>query len=241
MTAGLRTRGQEDAVLSFPASGDELFVNSAALELASAYFKTLLEPTTADDLDHEDDGPASFFTPASDGSGSQGADSDSLALVLSDQNKIVISDYSYELYHAVMVWLLSGYIHFSPLTVRGPGPPSPAARSYPGPPHDNTLPAPVSAAAAIHLATELQLFDLVALAIDSYKSQLTIQNVMSQVSSSDGLREPVKEVLLEFGSRNWRAVKQTPLAVELRQPGRLAGMANGAEVGAMMVETASRD
>lgn len=166
---------------------------------------------------------------------------------VSDHRRVVVGDQSYHDFTAVLVWLLSGYVEFAPIDIRPIGLATATATALiPSAPStdladvsDVALPGPVSAATVAHVAATLKLDDLAALAMAKYELQLSIENVISELVSDAADYEAVKEAILVFASKHWQAVKNHSPMLKL-EPGMVARLPNGSEIGARLFELARR-
>lgn len=226
----LQSHVVNDVVFSFPRSGRELWADSRVLNQCSPYLKLELESgfregTTStqpfvasepaslvDEALSEDSDPESDKLPC------QLATSRTKRSLPAGVREIVIQSAAYTTYHAALVWIITGYINFAPLSVvsisAGVLVRSAAASS----PSDSELPFPASAKSVYQLAHLLELPDLMKLALDNFQSQLTVENVLYQVVSDIAVHDEVFDATVAFAKPKWQAIKDTQAAVELGKP-----------------------
>lgn len=90
------------------------------------------------------------------------------------------------------------------------------------------------------LAHLLEMPELEALALDDFKSQLTSDNVLYQLTTDLAFYDPVRDALVNFAVENWSAVRDTSIFAELRKMHVLDSHPNPALIGASLAEMASK-
>ncbi len=223
-----------DVVFYFPRSNRELWANSAALKQASPHFKTSLEsefkegsvpteafqgatptePADEDTLDDSDD--------ESDKIAHKLAATRTSRTLPAGVREIVVTSTAYTTYYAVLVWMLYGFIDFAPLAqVSSAATPATAAHLARAATHaapDPDLPLPASPKSVYKLAHFLELPDLMELALNNLKTQLTIDSALYQVVSDVALHDEVFDAISAFSRPRWQTIKGTQAAVDLGKP-----------------------
>ncbi|GAA5888898.1 hypothetical protein JCM6882_002894 [Rhodosporidiobolus microsporus] len=131
--------------------------------------------------------------------------------------QITITQTAFSTYHAVIVYLQTGFIHFAPLTSSFPSPdclsPDDPSRtdflsqSFTDKP---ALPLPVSPKSAYRLAHLLQLDDLQKRSLDTFRSCLSVSNAADELFSDVSVAyDEVREIVVEFVQEHWNEVRQT--------------------------------
>ncbi|BGP12362.1 hypothetical protein JCM10213v2_000278 [Rhodosporidiobolus nylandii] len=128
--------------------------------------------------------------------------------------QITITQSAYSTYHAVLVYLQTGFVHFAPLSSSFPlsNPAHPTRRDYLASKHDEdpSLPLPVSPTSAYRLAHLLQLEDLQKRCLDALRSSLTVGAAAAELFSGTALAyDELRKVILEFVKEKWEKVKET--------------------------------
>lgn len=197
--------------LSFPATGRELHANAELLGFHSDHLRALFGPSTAhglteskpnklyptspleelDDSDRELDKPLlaeSTSRPTNPGD-AEDVKPDIKTLRIYDPavHEIVVTDFAYTTYRAVLLFLQTGRIDFAPL--------SSLAQEPEAVPIDDPFSPPVSPKSVYRLAHHLNLTHLASLALASFTAQLTVQNVASELWSE--LAEMCEEIRLQ--------------------------------------------
>ncbi|KAK4700490.1 hypothetical protein P7C70_g5754, partial [Phenoliferia sp. Uapishka_3] len=203
-----------DVVFIFPRNaGRMLWSNSIILSSASPYLKTLLasgfaeantgwkieledlsslEPLPFDDSDDED----SSQSPASPGP--------HLPSSAFPYCRIRVTQTSSKPYHAVLLYIYTQQIVFSPLSsCSRVGPPL-------TPPVDEIVPRHVSPKSVYRLAHHLEVPELQKLALESLKSDLNPNNVAVELfSEKSGTYDDVLQLLLEYAAAHRSEVRDT--------------------------------
>ncbi|GAA5844909.1 hypothetical protein JCM5353_000711 [Sporobolomyces roseus] len=119
----------------------------------------------------------------------------------------------YSTFKALLVYLDTGYIEFSPLSSSFPltAPPFATRRAYLEKRlnvHPN-LPLPVSPKSTYRLATLLDVPSLKILSLSSLKSSLTLSNAASELFSPLSIsHEEVQSAIIEYVASNWPAIRE---------------------------------
>ncbi|GAA5866006.1 hypothetical protein JCM1840_003372 [Sporobolomyces johnsonii] len=135
---------------------------------------------------------------------------------------VTIVDTAYTTYLAVLVWITTGYIRFAPLRSKvrsdnkGDARATELARMVNQ--SDLRLPPPTSPKSLYRLAHLLEIPDLVQLALDNFKSQLSPANIAyelySDVSSS---YEAIRDAALDLAVAQWKEVSKAAGTREMEQ------------------------
>jgi hypothetical protein len=251
-----------DVRLFFPnlsEEGLELWAKSTVLADASPYFKTLLESgflegtkthskrrrtetlsTNAgaaagrDELSFEDsDDEADEVYLA------RQPNLDYVELEDFEYREVQIVNTAFSTYRAVLVWLLTSYIHFAPLTstthpVVNASPKKNLTRyryllEYSE--NEPKLPLPVSPKSVYRLAHLLELSNLQTLALCNLKSQLTKENVALELFGDvSGCYDEVRAIELDLAAKEWAFVKTSPAMAGVSQKVREGGYPHFAEI-----------
>jgi hypothetical protein len=230
----LKSCTANNVIFHFPRTKQELWANSSTLGDCSSYFKTLFgsgfkESTAASsDVDSE---ATSTVQPAHDSD----AESDSVSCGLvpirassalpSGVKRVVVQSASYTTYHAILVWIHTGYISFAPLSphpiapvATSDEPSTKRARLESAAKTDPDLPLPASPKSVYMLAHLLELAVLMSLALKDFKSKLTAENVLYQLTTGVAVHDEVRNAIVAFAQANWSAVKASKAAAELTKP-----------------------
>jgi hypothetical protein len=133
--------------------------------------------------------------------------------------EIVVDFTAYTTYHAVLIWMLYGYIEFSQLSQVSFAPDISSIKTRSASTEvDHALALPASPKSVYKLAHFLELPDLMALALDNLKSQLTTNNVLYQVISDVAVHDEVFDAIAAFAKSRWQTIKGSQAAVELGKP-----------------------
>jgi hypothetical protein len=156
---------------------------------------------------------------------------------------ITVTDTAYSTYLAVLVWLQSSHIAFSPLlsTFLARGKTSENAKAC----HtaavvqqinkDSTLPPPSSPKSVFRLAHLLELDTLPSVALSNFRSQLTLENAAYELySDASTCYTELRDVALEFCVANWKSVREADGMKEMRRRGE-AGELDAATSGTEML------
>ncbi|GAA5906107.1 hypothetical protein JCM5296_001048 [Sporobolomyces johnsonii] len=141
-----------------------------------------------------------------------------------DQNKesidsapfktVPVVDTAYTTYFAVLVWIATGYIRFAPLRSKFTSDARGAEQARAAEidkmlfsHSDLQLPPPASPKSVYRLAHLLELPELLQLAFDNYKSQISAANVAYELYSDVSCSyEAIRDVALEFAVAHWKEV-----------------------------------
>ncbi|BGP12344.1 hypothetical protein JCM10213v2_000258 [Rhodosporidiobolus nylandii] len=238
-TAGLNLEQLPHNVrLFFPRAhkdGAELWIKGDILSRSSPYLKDLLSSGFAEaqprrskrartsggaettaaasqdekDFDDSDDETDDFLFSKKPPSLSQSSEADDISF-----RQITITQTAFSTYHAVLVYLQTGFIHFAPLSSSFPlsDPAHPTRRDFLSSKHDEnpSLPLPVSPTSAYRLAHLLQLEDLQKRALEAVRASLTVKGAATELFSDTSVAyEELRKVVLEFAKENWAKVKES--------------------------------
>ncbi|GAA5905973.1 hypothetical protein JCM5296_001305 [Sporobolomyces johnsonii] len=140
---------------------------------------------------------------------------------------VTIVDTAYTTYSAVLVWIATGYIRFAPLRSKfksgdkGDKSDKQARAAEVNKifsRRDSQLPPPVSPKSVYRLAHLLEIPDLLQLALDNFKSQLSPANVAYELYSDVSCSyEAIRDVALDFTVANWKEVSKAEGTREMEQ------------------------
>ncbi|GAA6002754.1 hypothetical protein JCM10207_007659 [Rhodosporidiobolus poonsookiae] len=223
-------------------SGAELWSTSDALSRSSPHFKTLLESGFAETVPKRSKrkrggSTTAEATPAPEEGDKDFADSDdetdaflfsTIAPQLSASEgddaayqQVTITQAAFSTYHAVLVYLGSGFINFAPLSSSFP---SPASSSSDADESSDTrlahlqshltahptLPLPVSPKSVYRLAHLLQLPSLSRAALAAFRSSLTPSTAPQELFTDCAIAyEELRRVVVEFVVERWGEVEGT--------------------------------
>lgn len=119
----------------------------------------------------------------------------------------------YSTFKALLVYLDSGFIEFSPLTSAFPltSPPFPTRKAYLEKQlvDHPKLPLPVSPKSMYRLASLLDVSPLKTLSLSSLKSSLTLSNAAQELFSPLSIsHEEVQAAIIEYVASNWAAIRE---------------------------------
>ncbi|BGP12361.1 hypothetical protein JCM10213_002035 [Rhodosporidiobolus nylandii] len=238
-TAGLNLEQLPHNVrLFFPHAhmdGAELWVKADILSRSSPYLKDLLASDFAEaqprrskrartsgaaevspapaqdekDFEDSDDETDKFLFSKKPPSLSQSAEADDISF-----RQITITQAAYSTYHAVLVYLQTGFVHFAPLSSSFPlsEPTFATRRDFLAHKYDEhpSLPLPVSPTSAYRLAHLLQLEDLQKRCLDALRGSLTVKGATAALLSDAALAyDELRKVILEFVREKWDKVKDS--------------------------------
>ncbi|GAA5866307.1 hypothetical protein JCM1840_004079 [Sporobolomyces johnsonii] len=143
---------------------------------------------------------------------------------------VTIVDTAYTTYLAVLVWIATGYIRFAPLRSKfrsgnsGDKGDKSDKQARAGEVNktfsrgDSQLPPPVSPKSVYRLAHLLEIPDLLQLALDNFKSQLSPANVAYELYSDVSCSyEAIRDAGLDFAVANWKEVSKAEGTREMEQ------------------------
>ncbi len=243
----------------FPRSDRELWANSRTLIRNSTFFTTLF----ASGLREAVGAPAQAYPVETSDGELSARDSDDEADEVVNKlvtirtsrtpppgiKEVVIKEAAFTTYHAVLVWLHFGHITFDQLSSSPCGTSGDAttnerqakrARLDAAATSDPELPLPASPKSVYQLAHILELPDLVKLALDNFTSQLTVENVLYQLTAEIAVHDEVRGAIVAFIKANASAVKASRAAAELSKAEVPESLGCGAEVAARFVEVFSK-
>ncbi|GAA5892074.1 hypothetical protein JCM6882_005688 [Rhodosporidiobolus microsporus] len=228
-----------DVRLFFPrahADGAELWAKSDFLSRSSPYLKDLLASDFAESKPRRSKrartsgGLQSETVATTEEKDYPDSDDETDALLFAEQppnleqppeaddvpyRQITITQTAFATYHAVLIYLQTGFIHFGPLSSSFPSlnSPSPKFRSRADFLSESladklSLPLPVSPKSIYRLAHLLQLDDLQERALDSVRSSLSAANAAAELFSPTAIAyDELRKVILEFVKENWKEVR----------------------------------
>ncbi|GAA5886730.1 hypothetical protein JCM5296_006385 [Sporobolomyces johnsonii] len=139
-------------------------------------------------------------------------------------NTVTVVDTAYTTYFAVLVWLATGYIRFAPLRSKFKSDDRGAKQARATEldkmvnESDSQLPPPASPKSVYRLAHLLDLPELLQLALDSFKTQLSPANAMYELFSDVSCSyDAVSEVAVEFTAHNWEEVDKVEATREVER------------------------
>jgi hypothetical protein len=126
--------------------------------------------------------------------------------------QVTVTQTAFSTYHAILVYLETSFLTFSPLSSSFPTSSHPTRRDFllSSSTASPSLPLPVSPKSVYRLADFLDLPELKNLAFISYKSSLTPAGVAKELFSdfTQCYKEP-REVVLKMVKEQWEEVKET--------------------------------
>ncbi|GAA5888785.1 hypothetical protein JCM6882_002853 [Rhodosporidiobolus microsporus] len=126
--------------------------------------------------------------------------------------QITIKQTAFSTYHATLLYLQTGFIHFTPLSSSFPSSDSPSRADFLSKLRADqpSLPVPVSPKSAYRLAHLLQLDDLQARSLEAFRSSLSVSNAAAELFTDASLAyDELRAVVVEVVKANWAAVKET--------------------------------
>ncbi|GAA5886308.1 hypothetical protein JCM5296_003556 [Sporobolomyces johnsonii] len=148
---------------------------------------------------------------------------------------VTIVDTAYTTYFAILVWFATGYISFAPLRSkfksddRGAKQARAAELDKIVSESDSQLPPPASPKSVYRLAHLLELPELLQLALDNFRSQLSPANVAYELFSDVSCSyDAVRDVALEFAVANSKEVGEAEGTREMEQRGHADELPKGA-------------
>ncbi|BGP12366.1 hypothetical protein JCM10213_002030 [Rhodosporidiobolus nylandii] len=238
-TAGLNLEQLPHNVrLFFPRAhegGAELWVKGDILSRSSPYLKDVLSSDFAEaqprrskrartsgaaevspapaqdekDFEDSDDETDEFLFSKKPPSLSQSSEADDISF-----RQITITQAAFSTYHAVLVYLQTGFIHFAPLSSSFPlsNPAFATRRDYLASKHneDPSLHLPVSPTSTYRLAHLLQLEDLQKRALEEVRKSLTVQGAAVELFSDTALAyDELRRLILDFVKEKLSQVKES--------------------------------
>ncbi|GAA5874817.1 hypothetical protein JCM1840_003889 [Sporobolomyces johnsonii] len=229
-------RSPNDVCFEFPRTSQQLWSNEDNLRKLSTYYASLLssdfaegstssqlvpissslDDYTYEDSDAETDGlevgskvkSKKSEKPAQPEDQDQDKEVDGAPF-----KRITVVDTAYTTYFAVLVWIATGYIRFAPLRskfmsdAKGAEQARAAEIDKISTHGDSQLPPPTSPKSVYRLAHLLELPELLQLALDNYKSQISAANVAYELYSDVSCSyEAIRDVALEFAVAHWKEV-----------------------------------
>ncbi|BGP12335.1 hypothetical protein JCM10213_003858 [Rhodosporidiobolus nylandii] len=240
-TAGLNLEQiPHDVRLFFPrtqADGAELWVKGDILSRSSPYLKDLLSsdfaeaqprrskrartsgaveaapaPTPAEkDFEDSDDETDEFLFSTKPPSLSSSSEVDDISFPF---RQITVTQTAFSTYHAVLVYIQTGFVHFTPLSSSFPlsNPAFSTRRNFLSSKHDEdpSLPLPVSPTSAYRLAHLLQLEDLQKCALEAVQKSLTVKGAAAELFRDTSIAyEDFRKVVLDYVKAKWTKVKES--------------------------------
>ncbi|GAA6043265.1 hypothetical protein JCM8097_008494 [Rhodosporidiobolus ruineniae] len=221
-----------DVRLFFPKAregGAELWVKSDILAASSKYLKDLLASDFAESIprrskrsradgqvavkveaggeeehfDDSDDETDEFLFSSRPPTLEQPSEADDVPY-----RQITITQTAYSTYHAILVYLHTGFIHFAPLRSSTAEPDSRLSVLSAAYEEHPSLPLPISSKSAYRLAHLLQLPELQDQCLGAYRSSLTVKNAAAELFSDASLAyDDLRAVVNKFVKDKWKQVK----------------------------------
>ncbi|GAA5907560.1 hypothetical protein JCM6882_004409 [Rhodosporidiobolus microsporus] len=127
--------------------------------------------------------------------------------------QISITQTAFSTYQAILIYLQTGFIHFTPLSSSfSPSADSPSRNDFLSKSLTDkpSLPLPVSPKSAYRLAHLLQLDDLQKRSLDALRSSLSAANAASELFSPTSIAyDELRKVVLAFVKENWKEVQKS--------------------------------
>ncbi|GAA5916717.1 hypothetical protein JCM5296_006183 [Sporobolomyces johnsonii] len=149
---------------------------------------------------------------------------------------VTVVDTACTTYFAALVWIATGYISFAPLRSKFRSDDRGAKQARAAEleetfisQSDSQLTPPASPKSLYRLAHFLELPDLVQLALDNYKSQLSPANVAYELYSDVSCSyEAIRDITLDFAVANWQEVAKAEGTREMERRGAVEELPKGA-------------
>jgi hypothetical protein len=214
--------------------GAELWVKSDVLSRASSYFKDLLSSGFAEatprrskrsrksstaqvdapsasqrverDFDDSDDETDDFHFSKQPPHPETSSDADELSY-----RQITITQTAFTTYRALLVFLHTGFIHFTPLSSSFPSRSDSRLDFITSASAKNpALPLPASSKSLYRLAHLLSLDDLQEQSLEALKSSLSVENAAVELFSDASIAyDEMRAVILEFVEDKWKEVRES--------------------------------
>ncbi|GAA5950286.1 hypothetical protein JCM10213_003867 [Rhodosporidiobolus nylandii] len=161
------------------------------------------------DIEDSDDETDEFLFSKKPPSLSSSSEADDISF-----RQVTVTQTAFSTYHAILVYLQTGFIHFAPLSSSFPlvHPAFSTRRDFLASKHDEdpSLPLLVSPSAAYRLAHLLQLADLQERCLNEVRASLTVQGAAAELFSDTSVAyEELRKVVLEFVKENWAKVRES--------------------------------
>ncbi len=210
-----------DVRFNFPRLGRDLWANSTILKNASPYFKDMLDSSFVEAQCH----PATYTGPLAEActgddpswsdsdAESDPAVTDTPAKINRPIHSVTITEFCFPTYHAILVWILTKHITFSPFEPALEADDASDA-SEPNAPvvlrPARSAPPPVSPKSVYRLAHLVNLPKLAGEALRAFKENLTVDNVAKQLfSSTADLYDDIRAAAADFAVERWKEVEKT--------------------------------
>lgn len=236
-TASLRSRVSSSVCFDFPRIGRQLWANEIVLRKASPYFENLFSSGFAEDsassstlpVDPSTDLPPYTFEDSDDELDPVFEKTKSLESAtpssLPPFKTITITDATYSTYYSALCWIGTGHIVFAPLHSTSSTSDSAGGKEVVKESKskkkarrreatlnaleqvNSPLPPPSSPKSVYRLAHFLELAELVNLALQNFKSQLTADNATYELFSDVASSYPeIRDAALDYVVENWENV-----------------------------------
>ncbi|GAA5881680.1 hypothetical protein JCM1840_007177 [Sporobolomyces johnsonii] len=256
-TASVLHHSLNNVCFHFPRTSRQLWSNEDNLRKLSTYYNALLSSDFAEGSTSTQVVPFSSSLPEYTDEDSD-AETDELevgwkvkskkgeeqAQQGQDHNKVIegvpfksvtVVDTACTTYFAALVWIATGYIKFAPIRSkfrsddRGAKQARAAELEQMLSQSDSQFTPPASPKSLYRLAHFLELPDLVQLALDNFKSQLSPDNVAYELYSDVSCSyEAVRDTALDFAVANWKEVAKAEGTLEMEQKGAADELPKGA-------------
>ncbi|GAA5892133.1 hypothetical protein JCM6882_005703 [Rhodosporidiobolus microsporus] len=126
--------------------------------------------------------------------------------------QITITQTAFSTYHAILIYIHTGFIHFTPLSSSFPSPEFPSRTDFLQKSLSDIpdLPLPVSPNSAYRLAHLLQFPVLQERALEALRSSLTVSNAAAELFSPASIAyDDLRKVILSFVKDNWKVVQKS--------------------------------
>ncbi|KWU41117.1 hypothetical protein RHOSPDRAFT_23601, partial [Rhodotorula sp. JG-1b] len=218
----------QDVCFVFPATATKLWASSKVLVDQSAYFRSLFggnfsESTTRTSAENTEapefkvDETSRLYEESDDETDEHFAAQVAKKAPLSDSNnlphkKVVINDAAFTTYQAILVWMSSRYI----------------------PESETSLPA--SPKSVYRLAHLLELDELQEIALNNFRSQLTVHNAATELFSDVASAYPaLRDIALDFILENWTDVRASSAWKKMKLGADARVLPTGAAYTAMLL------
>ena len=241
----------------FPATATKLWASSKVLVDQSAYFRSLFggnfsESTTRTSAENTEapefkvDETSRLYEESDDETDEHFAAQVAKKAPLSDSNnlphkKVVINDAAFTTYQAILVWMSSRYIRFAPLRSSNTDKAGEVSKSrlqdvikMVEAESETSLPA--SPKSVYRLAHLLELDELQEIALNNFRSQLTVHNAATELFSDVASAYPaLRDIALDFILENWTDVRASSAWKKMKLGADARVLPTGAAYTAMLL------